>query len=61
MNLYLLEDDEAIGIGLKYSLENMLSVQITDSTDLKTAVQNYFVNKGFITQSQVDGVVKKLK
>ncbi len=46
---------------LKYSLENMLSVQITDSTDLNTAVQNYFVNKGFITQSQVDGVVKKLK
>lgn len=46
---------------LKYSLENMLSVQITDSTDLKTALQNYFVGKGFLTQSQVDDVVKKLK
>ncbi len=46
---------------LKYSLENMLSIQIEDSTDLKTAVQNYFVGKGFLTQDQIDGVVKKLK
>ena len=48
MNVFLLEDDEAIGIGLKYSLENE-GYTVTIATSVKSAFEiinkEKFVNK----------------
>ena len=42
MNVFLLEDDEAIGIGLKYSLENE-GYTVTIATSVKSAFE--IINK----------------
>ena len=47
---------------LKYSLENMLKVSdIAEITDLKSAVQEYFVSSGALTQDKIEKMVEKLK
>lgn len=47
---------------LKYSLENMLKVyDIAEITDLKSAVQEYFVSSGALTQDKIEKMVEKLK
>ncbi|OHD34539.1 MAG: hypothetical protein A2086_09520, partial [Spirochaetes bacterium GWD1_27_9] len=47
---------------LKYSLENMLGVSdISTVANLKETMANYFINGGYLTQTDIDNMINKLK
>ena len=45
---------------LKYSLENMLGVKDIEKVNLSSALENYFVSKGYVSQSVMNNVIEKL-
>ena len=45
---------------LKYSLENMLNVKNIEEVNLSSALETYFVSKGYVSQSVMNRVIDKL-
>lgn len=46
---------------LKYSLEQIIGGELSDSTDLPGVLRAYFINKGYLTPEKIQALQKKLR